>query len=232
MPTERQDEARSSFGIWAIVDAAGEMLYGSNVRQEVEAEYERRLAADPRLVRVLRIAELDISFAGRGEAEEEGEEQTICVLPWLPLDEPLRFGAVRVDHWTEARRGLPDDVCQTADALLAGFRDHHGGEIDPVVCWLDGQPPAEKLSTVDVDRVRMHTFVLTLAGIAENTYLHDYEQLNASHCRRVFLHFRVGRPEIRTTRRRREGWAISRLRYSRVLLARPLAAEGRPTAAG
>ena len=90
--------------IWGIVDQDNNLLYGNNERAAVVAEYERRIAEDPRLQRVLEITELELEFLGRDEPVEEGEPQTICVLPWLPLDEPLTFGAIRVDHWSTVRR--------------------------------------------------------------------------------------------------------------------------------
>jgi hypothetical protein len=67
--------------IWGIVDQDNNVLYGNDDRAAVESEYERRVAEDPRLRQVLEIAELELAFPGRDEPVEEGEPQTICVLP-------------------------------------------------------------------------------------------------------------------------------------------------------
>jgi hypothetical protein len=101
-----------------IVDQDNNLLYGNNERAAVQAEYERRIAEIPRLQRVLEITELELEFPGREEPIEEGELQTICVLPWLPLDEPLTFGAIRVDHWSTMREGVEEPARTTADSLL------------------------------------------------------------------------------------------------------------------
>src|SRR5215218_4775498 len=60
------------------------------------------------------LTELNLEFHGRHELVEEGEPQTVCVLPWLPLDEPLTFGAIRVDHWSAVRENVEEPARTTA----------------------------------------------------------------------------------------------------------------------
>lgn len=171
---------------WGIYDQDHNFLYGSTERADVEAEYERRVAEDPRLRRVLEISKLQLDFHGRDEPVDQGEQQAICVLPWLPLDEPLAFGAVRVDHWSAVREGVEEPTRATADALLRGYRNILDRPVDPPICWLADHAPTANLTWAELERVRRHVFFLGLAGIAENAYLHHFEQLNATHCRRVF----------------------------------------------
>jgi hypothetical protein len=218
--------------IWGIVDQDNNVLYGNDDRAAVEAEYERRVAEDPRLRRVLEIAELELAFPGRDEPVEEGEPQTTCVLPWLPLDEPLSFGAVRVDHWSAVREAVEEPARATADALLRSYRNIHNQPVDTPICWFADRSPTAHLAWGDIERMRQHVFFLGLAGIAENAYLHDFEQLNATHCRRVFQFFRSDRVEVSLIRRRREGHWRSPWRASEILSVVPPAAQGRPTAAG
>jgi hypothetical protein len=62
--------------IWGIVDQDNNLLYGNNERAAVQAEYQRRIAEDPRLQQVLEITELELEFPGREEPiEEEGVEE-------------------------------------------------------------------------------------------------------------------------------------------------------------
>ena len=218
--------------IWGIVDQDNNLLYGNNDRTAVEAEYEQRVAEDPRLRRILEIAELKLEFPGRDEPVEEGEPQTICVLPWLPLDEPLSFGAVSVDHWSAMREAVQEQARATADALLRSYRNIHNQPIDTPICWFADRSPTAHLAWGDIERMRQHVLFLGLAGIAENAYLHDFEQLNATHCRRVFQFFRSDRVEVSLIRRRREGHWNSPWRASEILSVVPPAAQGRPTAAG
>jgi hypothetical protein len=223
-----------SIQVWALVDANGHSLYSSNVLEDVEAELERRVAADPRLRRVLRITEQTLTFHSRGEPEPDpGEPQTVCVLPWLPLDEPVRMGTLVFDHWSEVRDVVADPARTSADQLLGNFYGIHGDEIDPVVCFYADRSPTAHLQGDDVDFVRTSTFLLALAGLAENTYMHPaFEPMNATHARRLFLNFRAARPEIYAVRRRREGWAQSQWRSSGLRMMKPFAAEARPSAAG
>jgi hypothetical protein len=216
--------------IWGIVDQDNSLLYGNNDRAAVEAEYERRVAEDPRLRRVIEIAELKLEFPGRDE--QEGEPQTICILPWLPLDEPLAFGAVRVDHWSAVREGVEEPARATADALLRSYRNLNNRPVDTPICWLADRSPTAHLAWGDIERIRQHAFFLGLAGIAQNAYLHDFEQLNATHCRRVFQFFPSDRAQVSLIRRRREGTWRSPWRASEILSVVPPAAQGRPTAAG
>lgn len=218
--------------IWGIVDQDNNLLYGNNERAAVEAEYERRVAEDPRLHRVLEITELKLEFHGRHELAEEGEPQTVCVLPWLPLDEPLTFGAIRVDHWSAVRENVEEPARATADSLLRSFRNIHNQPVDTPICWFADRSPTAYLAWGDVERMRQHIFFLGLAGIAENAYLHDFEQVNATHCRRVFQFFRSDFAQVSLIRRRREGHWRSPWRASEILSVVPLAAQGRPTAAG
>jgi hypothetical protein len=218
--------------IWGIVDQDNNLLYGNNERAAVEAEYERRVAEDPRLHRVLEITELKLEFHGRHELAEEGEPQTVCVLPWLPLDEPLTVGAIRVDHWSAVRENVEEPARATADSLLRSFRNIHNQPVDTPICWFADRSPTAYLAWGDVERMRQHIFFLGLAGIAENAYLHDFEQVNATHCRRVFQFFRSDFAQVSLIRRRREGHWRSPWRASEILSVVPLAAQGRPTAAG
>ena len=223
-----------SIQVWALVDASGHSLYSSNVLEDVEAELERRLAADPRLRRVLRITEQTLTFHPRGEPEPDpGEPQTVCVLPWLPLDEAVRMGPLVFDHWSEVREVVADPARTSADQLLGNFYGIHGDPIDPVVCFYADRSPTARLEADDLDFVRTSTFLLTLTGLAENTYMHPaFEPMNATHARRLFLNFRAARPEIYAVRRRREGWAQSQWRSSGLRMMKPFAAEARPSAAG
>jgi hypothetical protein len=218
--------------IWGIVDQDNNLLYGNNERAAVEAEYERRVAEDPWLHRVLEITELKLEFHGRHELVEEGEPQTVCVLPWLPLDEPLTVGAIRVDHWSAVRENVEEPARATADSLLRSFRNIHNQPVDTPICWFADRSPTAYLAWGDVERMRQHIFFLGLAGIAENAYLHDFEQVNATHCRRVFQFFRSDFAQVSLIRRRREGHWRSPWRASEILSVVPLAAQGRPTAAG
>ena len=85
--------AANEIRVWAVVDANGNSLYSSNDRDAVVADYEERVANDARLRRVLRIEEHTLQFHPRGEAPlDPGEPQTVCVLPWLPLDERVAMG--------------------------------------------------------------------------------------------------------------------------------------------
>jgi hypothetical protein len=218
--------------IWGIVDQDNNLLYGNNERAAVQAEYERRIAEIPRLQRVLEITELELEFPGREEPIEEGELQTICVLPWLPLDEPLTFGAIRVDHWSTMREGVEEPARTTADSLLCSFRNIHNQPVDTPICWFADRSPIAQLAWDDIERMRQHIFFLGLAGIAENAYLHDFEQVNATHCRRVFQFFRSDLAQVSLIRRHREGHWRSPWRASEILSVVPPAAQGRPTAAG
>jgi hypothetical protein len=218
--------------IWGIVDQDNNLLYGNNERAAVEAEYERRVADGPRLRRVLEITELNLEFPGRHELVEEGEPQTVCVLPWLPLDEPLTFGAIRVDHWSAVRENVEEPARATADSLLRSFRNIHNQPVDTPICWFADRSPTANLAWGDIERMRQHVFFLGLAGIAENAYLHDFEQVNATHCRRVFQFFRSDFAQVSLIRRRREGHWRSPWRASEILSVVPPAAQGRPTAAG
>jgi hypothetical protein len=224
----------NSIRVWAVVDANGHSLFSSNVLEDVEAELERRIATDPRLRRVLRIVEQTLTFHPRDEPEPDpGEPQTVCVLPWLPLDEPVQMGPLVFDHWSEVREQVPEPARTSADQLLGTFYDVHGNEIDPVVCFFADRSPAARVDDDDRNLVRTHTFLLALAGIAENTYMHPaFEPMNAAHARRLFLNFHAARPEIYAVRRRREGWAQSRWRSSGLRMMKPVAAEARPSAAG
>ena len=224
----------SEIHVWSIVDANGEALWSHNVREEVDAELERRVATDPRLRRVLRIEERTLTFHGRDEPiEEPGEAQTVCALPWLPLDEPVAMGPLLFDHWSEVRERAPDDARETADQLLANFFDVYGYPIDPVICFFSDRSPTARLHDVERDFVRTQTFLLALAGLAENVYLHHaFEPMTAAHVRRLFLNFEVGRPAIYPVRRRREGWAQGRWRSGGLRMMKPFAAAARPTAAG
>jgi hypothetical protein len=225
---------QNSIQVWALVDANGRSLYSSNVLEEVEQEFERRIATDPRLRRVLRIVEQALTFHPRDEPEPDpGEPQTVCVLPWLPLDEPVSMGPLIFGHWSEVRDRIPEPARTSANQLLATFYDIHGEQIDPVVCFFAERSPTERLENADRDFVRTGTFLLTLSGIAENTYMHPaFEPMNAAHARRLFLNFHAARPQIYTVRRRREGWAQSQWRTSGLRMTKPLAAEARPSAAG
>jgi hypothetical protein len=218
--------------IWGIVDQDNNLLYGNNERAAVEAEYERRVAEDRRLHRVLEITELKLEFHGRHELVEEGEPQTICVLPWLPLDEPLSFGAIRIDHWSAVRENVEEPARMTADSLLRSFRNIHNQPVDTPICWFANRSPTAYLAWDDIQQMRHHVFFLGLAGIAENAYLHDFEQVNATHCRRVFQFFRSDLAQVSLIRRRREGHWRSPWRASEILSVMPPAAQGRPTAAG
>lgn len=220
--------------VWSIVDANGEALWSHNVREEAEAELERRVATDPRLRRILRIEERALAFHGYDEPiQERSKAQTVCVLPWLPLDEPTAMGRLRFDHWSEIRERAPDDVRETADHLLANFYDIYGYPVDPVVCFFSDRSPTAHLNTDERDLVRTQVFLLALAGLAENVYLHHaFEPINAAHTRHLFLNFEVGRPAIYPARRRREGWAKGRWRSGGLRMMKPFAAELRPTAAG
>jgi len=167
--------------IWGIIDQDNNVLYGNDDRAAVESEYERRVAEDPRLRRVLEIAELELAFPGRGEPVEEGEPQTICVLPWLPLDEPLSFGAVRVDHWSAVREAVEEPACATADALGDLFWDAVRGGM-----FTTGQD-AEQLVTRNKDLMDNATpSANSLAAVAfqrlaaltgDDRYRHHAEQI-------------------------------------------------------
>lgn len=224
----------NSIQVWGVVDANGRSLYSSNVLEDVEAEFERRIATDPRLRRVLRIVEQEITFHPRDEPEPDpGKPQTVCVLPWLPLDEAVLMGPLVFDHWSEVRNQAPEPARATANQLLRTFYDIHGSEIDPVVCFFADRSPTARLEDADRDFVRTSTFLLALAGIAENTYMHPaFEPMNAAHARRLFLNFYATRPEIYAVRRRREGWAQSQWRSSGLRMMKPFATEARPSAAG
>jgi hypothetical protein len=218
--------------IWGIVDQDRNVLYGSNDRAEVDAEYERQVAKDPRLRRVLEVTELELEFPRSEEPFEEGEQHTICVLPWLPLDDPIAFGSVRLEHWSAVRRRVDDPARGTAAALLHNYRDIHNRPVDPPICWFADRSPIAQLGREDLDRMGLHIRLLGLAGITENAYLHHFEQLNATHCRPIFQFFRSGRSEVSLVRRRRDGHWQSPWRASEILFVTPLAAQGRPTAAG
>jgi hypothetical protein len=223
-----------SIRVWAVVDATGNSLYSSNVLEDVEAELERRIAIDPRLRRSMRIVEQTLTFHPHGEPESDpGEAQTACVLPWLPLDEPVHMGPLAFDHWSEVRDRVPEPARTSATQLLGTFYDIHGHEIDPVVCFFAGRSPTARLENAERAFVRTSTFLLALAGIAENTYMHPaFEPINAAHARRLFLNFHAARPKIYAVRRRREGWAQSHWRSSGLRMIKPFAAEARPSAAG
>jgi hypothetical protein len=82
-----------------VLDANGHSLFSSNVLEDVEAEFERLIATDPRMRRVLQIVEQTMTFHPRDQPEPDpGEPQTVCVLPWLPLDEPVLMGPLDFDH--------------------------------------------------------------------------------------------------------------------------------------
>lgn len=223
-----------SIRIWSVVDANGNALYSSNVLEDVKAHLEQRIAREPRLRRVLRIAEQTLTFQARDEPEgDPGEPQTICVLPWLPLDDPVRMGSLVFDHWSEIRERVPEPARASADQLLAHFYDVYGQQLDPVVCFFADRSPAARLDAAETEFVRAHTFLLALAGLAESTYMHPaFEPFNAAHARRIFVNFNAAKPEIHTVHRRREGWAQSRWSRQELKLIKPFAAEGRPTAAG
>ncbi len=217
--------------IWGIVDQDHNVIFGTNDRGEVDAEYERRVAEDPRLRRVLKIAELELTPSS-DEPVEEGEQHTICVLPWLPLDEPLAFGPVKVDHWSAVCDRVEEPARETASSLLANYRDVHNGSVDTPICWFANRSPVAQLCPAALDHMRLYIRLLGLAGITENAYLHHLEQLNASHCRPIFQFFRSGRADVSLVRRRRDGHWQSPWRASELHFVMPLAAQGRPTAAG
>jgi hypothetical protein len=220
--------------VWAVVDANGNPLYSSNDRIAVEADLERRVATDQRLRRVLRIAEHTLTFPPRDDpVEEPGEAQTVCVLPWLPLDEPVRMGPLMFDHWSELRELAPEPARATTDQLLGNFWDIYGNQVDPAICFFADRAPTARLSHDERDYVRTQTFLLALAGLGENTYMHPaFEPMNAAHARRLFINFHASSPEIHAVRRRREGWAQSHWRSTGLKIFKPFAAEARPTAAG
>jgi hypothetical protein len=226
--------APNEIRVWAVVDANGHSLYSSNILEDVQADLERRASEDARLRRVLRIVEQTMTFHPRDEPEPDpGERQTVCALPWLPLDEPVRMGPLIFDHWSEVREQAPEPARGSADQLLATFYDVHGNQLDPVVCFFADGSPTARLENEARDRVRTHTLLLALAGIAENTYMHQaFEPINAAHARRMFVNFHAARPEIYAVRRRREGWGQSQWRSSSLKMMKPLAAEARPSAAG
>ena len=108
----------------------------------------------------------------------------------------------------------------------------HNQPVDTPICWFADRSPIAHLAWDDVERMRQHIFFLGLAGIAENAYLHDFEQVNTTHCRRVFQFFRSDLAQVSLIRRRREGHWRSPWRASEILSVVPPAAQGRPTAAG
>lgn len=117
--------------------------------------------------------------------------------------------------------------------MLGNFYGVHGDPIDPVVCFYADRSPTARIELDERDFVRTSTFLLALAGLAENTYMHAaFEPMNASHARRLFLNFHAARAEIYAVRRRREGWAQSQWRSSGLRMMKPFAAEARPSAAG
>jgi hypothetical protein len=226
--------SNNSIQVWAVVDGNGQSLFSSNVLEDVQADLERRIAADPRLQRVLRLVEQTMTFHPRDEPEpDRGSPQTVCVLPWLPLDEPVRMGPLVFDHWSEVRDRVLEPARTSAEQLLSAFYDIHGSRVDPVVCFFADRSPAAHLPDGDREFVRTSTFLLALAGLAENAYMHTaFEPINAAHARRLFLSFHAAQPEIYSVRRRREGWAQSRWRSSGLKMIKPFAAEARPSAAG
>ncbi|MGH3008404.1 MAG: hypothetical protein ACRDLM_03225 [Gaiellaceae bacterium] len=199
--------SEDSIAVWALLDANGEAVYSSNVLENVEAELERRVASDPRLRRILRIAEQTLTFHPRDEPEPDaGEPQSVCVLPWLPLDEPVRMGPLVFDHWSQVRDGVSEPARSTASQLLSHFQSVRGDEIDPAVCFYADRHPTHRLSDDAREFIRTSVFFLALAGLAENTYMHMvFEPMNAAHARQFFLYFHAARAEVHTIRRRREG---------------------------
>jgi hypothetical protein len=225
---------QNSIQVWAVLHANGHSLYSSNVLENVEAEFERLIATDPRMRRVLKIVEQTMTFHPRDQPEPDpGDPQTVCVLPWLPLDERVLMGPLVFDHWSEARDQIPEPARTSANQLLGTFYDIHGNPIDPVIGFFADRSPTARLEEADRTFVRTSTFLLALAGLAENTYMHPaFEPMNAAHAQRLFVNFHAARPEIYAVRRRREGWAQSQWRSGGLRMMKPFAAEARPSAAG
>lgn len=226
--------SNNTLRVWALIDANRSPLFSSNIREQVADEFERRVADDPRLRRVLSIVEQTVTFHPRDEPEPDpGERQTVCVLPWLPLDEAIRMGSLVFDHWSQVREQVPEPARSTADQLLGSLTGVHGDPIDPVICSFWDRIPTAHLDEEGMEFMRVNTFLLALAGLAENVYMHQaFEPMTAAHARRFFLNFQAARPHTRVIRRRREGWAQSQWRSSTLRLTKPVAAETRPTAAG
>lgn len=226
--------AANEIRVWAVIDANGNALYSSNDRDAVIAEYEERVGRDARLRRVLRIEERTLQFHPRGEPPPDpGEPQTVCVLPWLPLDERVAMGPIVFDQWSEVRELVEEPARTSADRLLSNFFDVRGTPIDPAICFYTSRSPTARMSSDEVSFVRTHCLLLTLAGIAENAYMHQaFEPLNATHGERIFMNFEASAGQVRLVRRRREGWGQSPWRSAGLKSHKPIAAEGRPTAAG
>jgi hypothetical protein len=188
----------NSMQVWAVVNATGHSLYSSNVLEDVERELERCIATDPGLRRVLRVVEQTLTFHPRDEPEPDpGEPQTVCVLPWLPLDDPVHIGPLVFDQWSEVRDRVGEPARTTAKQLLGTFYDIYGNEVDPLICVYADRSPTARLEDMDRDFVRASTFLLALAGLADNTYMHPaFEPMNGAHTRRLFLNFHAARPEI------------------------------------
>jgi hypothetical protein len=168
--------------VWAVIDANGHPLHSSNDRDAVVADYEERIAKDARLRRVLRIEERTLQFHPRDEPlPDPGEPQTICVLPWLPLDEPIRMGPLIFDEWSEIRQLVDEPARTSADRLLANFFDVRGAPIDPVVCFYDG-PLAERAPGVCRSRPRSNPLLSADAGRYRRKQLHA-PRLRATDCR-------------------------------------------------
>ena len=136
--------------------------------------------------------------------------------------------------WLSEVRELVEEPARTsADRLLSNFFDVLGTPIDPAICFYANRSPTARLNSDEVSFVRTHCFLLTLAGMAENTYMHHaFEPLNATHGERIFMNFEAAAGPGPMVRRRREGWGQSPWRSAGLKSHKPIAAEGRPTATG
>jgi hypothetical protein len=154
----------------------------------------------------------------------------MCILPWLAFNDQIAFGDVTISGWSRVRGDLAPAVANTADAILAAFRDFRGNAVEPSLCWFTDRGPTSPLSEEDVEVLRDYVQLAALAGIASNEYLSYRDQLNATHFARIYQNFLPGTETIALVRRRRDGstmsagWRIEELRFTA-----PAAASSRPS---
>jgi hypothetical protein len=136
-------------------------------------------------------------------------QQSICMLPWLRLDEEVAFGTVKIAPFAMVWPVLEDATGEPAAAIAVTFRDRRGNPVEPSVCWFADRHPTAPLSEEDVEVLREHIAFGSLAAIAENRYLSYRPQINAAHFQRIYQNFEPGTDTVALVRRRRDGHMLS-----------------------
>lgn len=115
------------------------------------------------------------------------------------------FGEVKLAPFPVVHAALDGEIAATTAALATTFRDRQDRPVEPAVCWFADRHPTALLSDEDVEILRDHIALATLAAIAGNEYLTHRPQINASHFQRIYQHFLPGTETVALVRRRRDG---------------------------